>query len=404
MESPGTSTSPPSLPLEQCRTENISAAVESLGPAYADYAKKVTEQGIDGPCIVDLLESPNADEFNQVLIELGVSLLAHRTRLKRLFNDMHRFTARVHDDAVERALWLKACLILEACAKGVKPFVGKVMERLHRQVIENVKSNVMRHLGACEDAEWNCSACTDAHDSKFTENVPVALTICTMDSNGVMDCGIAHELKPHVLKPCRLKSIPAGCFPDRDGVSPALPFLLCPNPADIDNPKSSTLLLLHCLQPALTEPHLKPFVVTRCEPSEPALQFHAVLCRSCPGHTAQLVQSFLSQQPPPIVRANALGEFPELSFAFWSLQSRDQGFKEFKHGVKKGHIVRFDGGEENRLPPRIKRGSHYLVTDHKDFSFSICGPILTPTSPLTAEAYPADDAPLVVIRRSPIGR
>ncbi len=128
------------------------------------------------------------------------------------------------------------------------------------------------------------------------------------------------------------------------------------------------------------------------------------MCCSRPGHTAQLVQSFLSQQPPPIIRANARGEFPELSFAFWSLQSRGQSFTELKHGVKKGHILRFDGSEENTLPPGIKRGSRYLVSDHKDFSFTICGPILTPISPLTAESYPGDDAPLVVIRRSPIGR
>jgi hypothetical protein len=410
MESPGTPSSTSFPPLEQCAAENIAAAVESLklGPAYADYAKKIIEQGIDGFTLVDLLESPNADDLiNQCLLELGVSLLAHRTRLKRLFKDMHpravaadRFPAPAHDGTEERALWLKACLILEACAKGVKPFVGQVMQRLHSRVIENVKSDVVRDLGACEDAEWDCSACDDADDPKFTENAPVALTIRTMDSKGVTDCGVAHELKPHALKPCRLTNIPAGCFPDCDGVSPALPLLLCPNPADIDNSKSSTFLLLHCLQPAPTEPHLTPFVVTRCEPSEPALQFHAVLCRSWPGHTARLVQSFLSQQPPPIVRANARGEFPELSFAFWSLQSRGQGFKEEKHGVKSGHILRF----ENSLPPGIQRGSRYLVTNATDFCFNICGPILTPISPLTAEAYPGDVAPLVVIRRSPIGR
>jgi hypothetical protein len=281
------------------------------------------------------------------------------------------------------------------------------MQRLLSRVVENVKIDVVRDLGACEDVDWDCRACDDADDSKFTENAPVALTIRTMDSNGMADCGVAHELKPYALKRCRLTSIPASCFPDCDGVSPALPLLICPNPADISNPKSSTFLLLHCSQPIPTEQHLTPFVVVRCEPS-PAVAFYAVLCSSRPGHTAHLVQSFRSKQSPPIIRANARGESPELSFAFWSLESDDQGFKEFKHGVKSGNILRFQGGKEGAglgwLPPGIKRGSRYLVTDHKDYSFTICGPILTPISPLTADSYPGNHAPPVVIRRSPIGR
>ncbi len=81
---------PPSLLLlAQFSKENVAAAVRSLDPAYADYAKKVIEQGIDGLCIVELLESPNADEFNLFLVQLGVPLVAHQKRLKRLFSDMH---------------------------------------------------------------------------------------------------------------------------------------------------------------------------------------------------------------------------------------------------------------------------------------------------------------------------
>ena len=62
----------------------------------------------------------------------------------------------------ERALWLKAVLILEACTKGIKPFVAKVMQRLHSRVVENVKQDVVRDLGACDDEQWNCSTCVDA--------------------------------------------------------------------------------------------------------------------------------------------------------------------------------------------------------------------------------------------------
>jgi hypothetical protein len=319
--------------------------------------------------------------------------------------------ASAPNGSLEHHRWLKGCLILEACAKGVRPFVGQVMQRLHSRVIENVKCDVVRDLGACEDAEWDCSACDAADDVKFTENAPVALTVRTMDSNGIADCGLPHYLKPHVLQPCRLKSIPPGCFPDSDGVSPASPLLMCPNPAATGDYVSSTFLLLHGPQPPPTVKHLTPFLVTRCEPSEPALQFHAVFCDSRPGNTAPLVNAFLflhsragcqtaqfvnewlSRREPPSAR----GVF---SFAFWSLQCCEDEFTEVKHGVKSGHILRFDG----ELPPGIQPGSRYLVTDAKPFSFNICGPIVTPISPLTAESYHADSAPLVVIRSSPIAR
>jgi hypothetical protein len=89
MESSGTPSSPPSRLLAQCSKENVADAVESLGPAYADYAKKFIEKDIDGVTLIDLLESPNADDFNQFLVGLGFSRLDHRTRLKRLFNNMH---------------------------------------------------------------------------------------------------------------------------------------------------------------------------------------------------------------------------------------------------------------------------------------------------------------------------
>jgi hypothetical protein len=308
------------------------------------------------------------------------------------------------DDSSERTFWLKACLILEVCAKGVKPFVSSVMQRLHQRILDNVRQDIMRDFGACEVEEWDCSACSDADDCKFTEKAPVALPICTINCNGIADCGTAHDLKPHSLKFCRLKNIPTGCFPDSDGVSPASPLLLCPNPADIDTPDSSTFLLLHCSQPTPTAPHLTPFLFTRCEPCEPALEFHAVMCHSRPGHTAQLVKSFLSQQQPPGIRANSLGEFPSLSFGFWSLKRHGSEFTELKHAVKNGHILCCGGGEENIFPPGMKPGSRYIVINAKDFSFDVCGPILSPISPLTPESYLIDDAPLVVIRRSPVGR
>jgi hypothetical protein len=421
-------------PLKEATKDHIAAAVESLGSVYAAYAKALIEQGIDGPCLIDLLESPDPNVFNEFLEELGAKFIAHRTRLKTLFNSMHpgaaitpqsamtpraaiapqtaitpraamspraAMTPRAafmdpispsDDHAHERALWLKACLILETCSKGVRPMVGRIMQRLHRRVIENVKQDIARDLGACDDEDWNCSTCTEADDIKFTENAPVALAVCAMDSNGIADCGAALDLKPYTLKPCRLRNIPSGYFPPSDNISPASPLLIFTNAPDIDKTGCSSFILLHALNPTPPHPHMPPFLVTRCDPSQPALCFPCVLCSSHPGHTAQLVKSFLSHQEPPHARC-------KLSFAFWSLASRGAEFTEFKHGLKKGHVLRFDG-EANGLPSGIVQGRRYLVIDATDFSFNICpGPIVTPTA-----SFSSEEAPLLVIRRSPIGR
>jgi hypothetical protein len=116
------------------------------------------------------------------------------------------------------------------------------------------------------------------------------------------------------------------------------------------------------------------------------------------------VKSFLLQQQPPVLRTNARGELPALSFAFWSLKSTENEFMETKHGVKNGHILRFDSVHENALPPGVVQGCRYLVTDATDFSFNICGPIICPIFPLTSESFPPDVAPMKAIRTSPVGR
>jgi hypothetical protein len=147
----------------------------------------------------------------------------------------------------ERALWLKGCLVLEACAKGLRPFVCSIMERLLKRVIENVKQDIARDLSACNVEEWDCSTCADATDSKFTDNSPVKLCICSMNSNGIADCGTAHHLKPYSLTPCHLSNIPAGCFHDSEAIIPGAPLFMCPDPAHFDNAACSTFVLLQKL-------------------------------------------------------------------------------------------------------------------------------------------------------------
>ncbi len=296
---------------------------------------------------------------------------------------------------LERNLWLKACLVLETCTKGVWPFVGMVMKRVHSRANENVQQDIKRDFNVCEHEDWDCNTCEEAAEPTFTENGPVSLSVHMMDPNGIASCTSAHNLKPRVLKPCRLMDIPLGCFSDADQISPTSPLLIYSNPTvDGGKTESSSFILLHDMKPTRDDPFLTPFLVTRCESSGPALKpFHAVLCSSRRGYTKQLLISLSLRQEPPRIDG-------EVTFAFWAVGIPTAGlgseFSELKHGAKKGNILCFDGGESNRLPRGIVKGRRYLVSDVTDFSFNICGPIISPILSLTS--------PFVVIRKAPVGR
>jgi hypothetical protein len=304
--------------------------------------------------------------------------------------------------SLERNLWLKACLILQTCTKGVKPFVGTVMERLLSRVIENVKQDIARDFRACEVEDWDCKFYNCEADTKFTENGPVTLTVNEMSSSGIVSFA-NHYLKPRVLKPCRLMNIPSGCFPSSDDLSSASPVLIYPIPdkpvekksEKTEKNESSSFYLLHNMKPNRND-FLQPFRVSCCDPSEPKLVFHAILCSSRRGHTLQLLKSGREQRQTP----EKSGADVELFFGFWALGSKaadgSVSFFELKHGLKQGYIVSFDGDQSNSVPTCIMKGRRYLITEVTDYSFNICGPIISPTSPLTS--------PFLVIRKSPIGR
>ena len=308
----------------------------------------------------------------------------------------------VDHDAANGSLWLKSFLVLDACIKGVQPFVGLVMQRLHAKVIAVVQENVQCDLGECTADDWDCSSCKAAdEDAHFAEDWPLVMTIRSMDISGVADLGAPHSLKPHVLMPCTLKDIPAGCFHDSDSVSPKTRMFMSRNPADPADSsdfKSSSVVLLHASNFDSKTCHRSPFHVTRCLPKDPKdaeLQFCAVLCSSRPAHTKQLVKDPKTPAPPG----------PPLEFGFWALKlsacESKYAFEELKHGLTKGNVVRFSG---ETLPPEIAQESLYIVTSSTTFSFQVSGPILRPAKALAAKAESDLKLPFVITRTSPVAR
>jgi hypothetical protein len=329
--------------------------------------------------------------------ELAASFVEKcRLRLKALQDP-------VSDDALERGLWLKGCLVLEVCTKEAMPFVGSVMQRLHVRALENVKQNINRDLGSCEEEDWDCSKCSDADRKEFTEDTPLSLNIRALDANGVADHGAAHGLIPGKSSVCYLKNVPPDLFPESDGIAPSvptpsMPLLLLRNPADpaeTKDIKSSKFVMLRSIELSSNEQCLTPFRVTRWEPGQNASQsFNAVLCHSRPGHTKPLVES---SRPGGPTLPQTKGDF---AFAFWALSSSGS---EIKHGLKAGDFVCFDGPG---LPRDITVGHRYLVGEASKSSawcFNVCGFIICPMAPYQRAAD--SSAPeFAAVRRSPIAR
>jgi hypothetical protein len=78
--------------------------------------------------------------------------------------------------------WLKACLILRACAIGVRPFVGAVMKELHNRVVNEVRETIFEFNSECDDSEWKCDHLQEK-DLAFDER-PSILQVISMQHDG----------------------------------------------------------------------------------------------------------------------------------------------------------------------------------------------------------------------------
>jgi hypothetical protein len=421
------------VPIEQCSEKDIADAVLELGSAYDVYASNLISEGVDGKTLSTLVHSSGPDVMSRALTNLGVLNVIHRAKLEVLFRSetiqknvvsTGAYTITLENITLERELWLKACLILEVCTKSARPFVGHIMQKLHKKVMEEVRIAIKDDLGYFEDKpvfddeDWNCIHFPDVNDNDFTENGPVSLVICSFNTDGIVTSNVPHCLKPGSMQRCRLKNAPVGFC--EDCVSSNIPLLVCPyhNPSALDSSSSKSLILLRGHDFTKLDELLIPFRyrLVHCKTSDPSSECYAVLCLSRTDYTESLVMSFLSN----ITKPHARGDPCSLSFKFWSLEKKgDALYEHTKHSLKCGDIVTFDG---TILPHcesfAISHRLHYLVTEASKFSFMIAGPILIPKSTFNAEVYTdacvdalsSDgrisfaDNPFMVIRRSPVAR
>jgi hypothetical protein len=430
------------ISIVECSTKDIADAVKALGPAYHAYATELTAMCIDGKTISKLQDSTGLDRLSSLLTGLKVLDAVHRQELESIFArktiqksvSTADDTITLADIAEERENWFKACLILEVCTKSTRPFVGLVMEKLHKKVIDEAKVAILADLRCSDDQhlsfedevldeeEWNCSTFPGVNDISFTENGPISLVIHAIDTDGIATSKVPHCLKPHSLHYCRLKNVPVGVF-EHDVFSNA-PAFMCPIPSDPASEFSFPFVLLReCDYDKLEL--LTPFKVFLAHQTkgDHSFECYAVLCESHPGYTELLVNSFLAHSLPSQARVSPV----HFSYAFWTLKSHiiddhvkqnkydlkkgGNFYDEFKHGLKRGDFVTFDG---SILPHRkgfdMSYGLRYLVTEETKFSFKIAGPILIPKSAFCADALSSKDKasfadnPFTLIRRSPVAR
>ena len=88
--------------------------------------------------------------------------------------------------------WLKACLMLRACARAVRPYVAEVMQQLHQRVVGQVKEKICEYKSQCVDRDWNCKLLAP-QDLEFDDR-PTELQIVSLLPDGVATADVPHRL------------------------------------------------------------------------------------------------------------------------------------------------------------------------------------------------------------------
>jgi hypothetical protein len=88
--------------------------------------------------------------------------------------------------------WLKACLILRACGRAVRPFVAAVMTQLHSRAVDEVKGTILEYKCECDDCDWKCDGLTDK-DLAFDDR-PSVLQVVSLQLDGTATADVPHRL------------------------------------------------------------------------------------------------------------------------------------------------------------------------------------------------------------------
>jgi hypothetical protein len=337
------------------------------------------------------------------------------------FCEKCRIACKPVDAGHER--WLKACLILRACARGVRPFVGAVMMKLHRQVIHEVREIVCEYKSECDDSDWRCESLPD-EQLRFDDR-PSLMQLVSLQHDGTATTDVPHRLgntqsEPFLFSKRNSKGIFAQEEADDSGL---LNLFMRSLPADASTSKveSEKQLVLQKVFKWDT-PYLEPFQV-HCEDGA---TFTVVYCQckidgapllvanagkkvaSSAEHAASLADSaHLAHELQSHTGASASERKEhDLYCRFWTIEKKnDVKYKPHDHSLLTGNIVSFSG---KGLPEGIISGHMYTILISalkpklRTRSFDVCSTLI-PSNPFSDVLGAAEPRIRILRPAFPIG-
>jgi hypothetical protein len=262
--------------------------------------------------------------------------------------------------------WLKACLMLRACGRGVRPFVAEVMKKLHERVITEVNDTFKRYNIIVDDAALKQKIATSTDSFDFR---PVEMQLDSFEKTGAVTTNIPHfcsGTEPFLLS----EKNSLGVFQNEARVLKSKNLVMIPWGS------KHSLLMLEAFNSI--NMCLEPFQV--CRKSDGSC-FTAVYYRCYVGSAHSLVNQYFNSKPLPLVtEVNPRDDRREL--AFWTVTlSCNSQYESSDHSLRHGDFVTFSG---KKLPADISSDTQYVILNSKGSfkSFDI-GTVLLPIEGFT---------------------
>jgi hypothetical protein len=279
--------------------------------------------------------------------------------------------------------WLKACLIMRHCGRGIRPFVAEVMRILHERVVDEMKQKIACYKSHVDDSDWTFSTESDVFKNPPFDCRPAELKITSLDADGA---AVAHE--PHRLT-CKkdepaerfmMSTRAAGLFQNESNVLSSASLHMRSHPAEgqpSDSERERRFIMSDVFNSSSN--FLQPFEVrVHGENGESDVVVTAVYCTCLVDQAPLLVNNFLDGKPPPAVKEGGKNNIQQ---SFWTISGPDakSRYTPSINTLKTGDVVTFGSGSP--LPPCVSSPSRYRVIKAKTKSFDI-GSILLPTNPV----------------------
>jgi len=320
--------------------------------------------------------------------------------------------------------WLKACLILRACARGVRPFVAAVMKKLHERVVNEVKETIREYKSECDNSDWTCES-LQGQDLAFDER-PSVMQVASLEHDGTATTDLPHRLGNERTEPFLFSKRNTKCIFSKEADDFGLSNLYMRSlPADASASRVESerqlVMLTVC---KWNTPYLEPFEVHR---EDGTASFTVVYCQCKIGEAPLLVVNAAGKAASSAEHASTLADSAHLAhglqdskvvsasetsdddrhWRFWTIEKKSAvKYTPHEHKLISGDIVTFSG----KSPEGIISGNKYtvLILSNKKLgkqSFDVCT-TLVPSNPFNhSSELLADAEPRIRILRPafPIG-